>query len=101
MSCYIVLDNLSDEVDRPQKLRRNAHPEDEHPGYYTTVPMWWKSECPPFDRISPACKDLAVVPSGTCTGDGTHPVLVTRLASSNYTGLLDDQLASLSKALGG
>ncbi|KEZ43663.1 Uncharacterized protein SAPIO_CDS4272 [Scedosporium apiospermum] len=53
-----------------------------------------------FDNVPPACMNLAVVLSGSCTGEGTNPVPCGS-ACIQYTGLSDEQFAALSMALHG
>jgi hypothetical protein len=53
-----------------------------------------------FDNIPPGCMNLAVVLSGSCTGEGTHPVPCGS-ACMQYTGLSDEQMAALSRTLRG
>ncbi|KLU88305.1 hypothetical protein MAPG_07292 [Magnaporthiopsis poae ATCC 64411] len=53
-----------------------------------------------FVNIPPACMNLAVVLSGSCTGEGTRPVPCGS-DCIQYTGLNDQQMMFLSKALQG
>lgn len=53
-----------------------------------------------FVNIPPACMNLAVVLSGSCTGEGTRPVPCGS-DCMQYTGLNDQQMMFLSKALKG
>ncbi|EJT73731.1 hypothetical protein GGTG_07587 [Gaeumannomyces tritici R3-111a-1] len=53
-----------------------------------------------FVNIPPACMNLAVVLSGSCTGEGTSPVPCGS-DCMQYTGLNDQQMMFLSKALQG
>ncbi|KAB5515545.1 hypothetical protein GE09DRAFT_1263346 [Coniochaeta sp. 2T2.1] len=51
-----------------------------------------------FDNVPPACMNLVVVLSGSCTGEGTHPVTCGS-ACISYSGLTDVQLESLAYSL--
>ncbi|SPQ20857.1 8d3f5037-7f47-4a30-b24b-6ca852fca6bc [Thermothielavioides terrestris] len=51
-----------------------------------------------FDNVPPACMDLAVALSGSCTGTGPRPVPCGS-ACMQYTGLTDDQLRQISSYL--
>ncbi|KAK0624118.1 hypothetical protein B0T14DRAFT_583316 [Immersiella caudata] len=51
-----------------------------------------------FDNIPPACMNLAVVLSGSCTGEGARPVPCGS-ACMQYHGLGDDQFRILSSYL--
>ncbi|KAM7182606.1 hypothetical protein V8F33_014180 [Rhypophila sp. PSN 637] len=51
-----------------------------------------------FDNIPPACMNLAVVLSGSCTGTGPRPTPCGS-ACMKYTGMSDKQLRQLSSYL--
>ncbi|KAI1411952.1 hypothetical protein F5Y13DRAFT_190636 [Hypoxylon sp. FL1857] len=53
-----------------------------------------------FDNVPPACMDLSVVLAGGCTGDGPRPEPCGS-ACLHYTGLTDEDFATLSNALNG
>ncbi|KAL9615836.1 MAG: hypothetical protein Q9160_009217 [Pyrenula sp. 1 TL-2023] len=53
-----------------------------------------------FDNVPPACMDLAGVLSGSCNNESPRPTPCGS-ACLLYTGLTDDNYATLSKALGG
>ncbi|KAL0471043.1 hypothetical protein QR685DRAFT_572068 [Neurospora intermedia] len=51
-----------------------------------------------FDNVPPACMNLAVALSGSCSGDGPRPTPCGS-ACLQYTGLSDDQFRQLSSYL--
>ncbi|KAI0505761.1 hypothetical protein F5B22DRAFT_639716 [Xylaria bambusicola] len=52
-----------------------------------------------FDGVPPACMDLAGVLTGSCPGGNGPMITVCGSDCLHYTGLTDDQLGALSKAL--
>ncbi|KAI1346498.1 hypothetical protein F5Y01DRAFT_319707 [Xylaria sp. FL0043] len=52
-----------------------------------------------FDGVPPACMDLAGVLTGACPGGNGPTIVPCGSACLHYTGLTDDQLGALSKAL--
>ena len=51
-----------------------------------------------FDNVPPACMNLAVALSGSCTGEGPRPTPCGS-ACMQYSGLSDDQFRQLSSYL--
>ncbi|KAI1125683.1 hypothetical protein F5Y10DRAFT_294463 [Nemania abortiva] len=63
----------------------------------TSVPGPGKAQ---FDGVPPACMDLATVLTGSCGSNGPG-LTVCGSACLHYTGLTDEQLATLSNAING
>ncbi|KAI0100943.1 hypothetical protein GGR51DRAFT_563593 [Nemania sp. FL0031] len=54
-----------------------------------------------FDGVPPACMDLAAVLTGNCGAPAGPGVLVCGSACLRYSGLTDEQLATLSNTING
>jgi hypothetical protein len=52
-----------------------------------------------FDGVPPACMDLAGILTGYCTDSDGSMITTCGSACLHYTGLTDDQIGALSKAL--
>ncbi|KAH6853210.1 hypothetical protein B0I37DRAFT_440396 [Chaetomium sp. MPI-CAGE-AT-0009] len=78
-----------------QKIARADAQVDRGVKVWTSIPSAGVAQ---FDNIPPACMNLAVALSGSCTGEGPRPVPCGS-ACMQYRGISDDQIREISSYL--